>query len=86
MKTLKEKMANRQRELEEYNRLHPKSNLMREESDVGEKITEGILPQLTDGQFKDDSDLAPIASIKLGENLGQFNDIVQEGGPTSRNN
>jgi hypothetical protein len=45
----------------------------------------GISPQLTDGQFKDDSDIAPIASIALGEKLGQFNDIIQEGGPTSRN-
>jgi hypothetical protein len=43
LKTLKERMAKRQREIDEYNRLHPKSNLPREESDVGEKITEGII-------------------------------------------
>jgi hypothetical protein len=42
LKTLKEKMANRQSEIDEYNRLHPKSNLTREESDVAENITEGI--------------------------------------------
>jgi hypothetical protein len=85
LKTLKAQMAKRQAELDEYNRLHPKSDaLEREDSDVAEGPTEGISPQLTDGQFKDDSDTAQIAGIKLGDNLGQFNDVIEEGLPTSR--
>ena len=85
IKTLKAKMAQRQKELEEFNRLHPKNpNKAHESDDEGEKITEGIAPQMTDGQFKDDSDTANIADIKLSENLGGFNTVIEEGGPTSR--
>jgi hypothetical protein len=85
LKTLKAKMEERKRELEEYERLHPKNtSKANESSDDEEQIKEGILPKILDGQFKDDSDIANVADIKLSENLGGFNSIIKEGGPTSR--
>jgi hypothetical protein len=83
---LKAKMAQRQKELEEYERLHPKTDNPDNQSNSSDedKITEGIAPQNTDGQFKDDSDTANISAIKLSENLGGFNTIIEEGGPTAR--
>ena len=86
IKTLKAKMAQRQKELEEYERLHPKADNPDNHSNSSDedKITEGIAPQNTDGQFKDDSDTANIADIKLSENLGGFNSVIEEGGPTAR--
>ena len=79
-------MAEKQRELEEYERLHPKvaNNDNQSESSDGDKITEGIAPQNTDGQFKDDSDTANVADIKLSDNLGGYNSMIEEGGPTAR--
>ena len=86
IKTLKAKMAQRQKELEEYEKLHPKTENTDNQSNSSDedKITEGIAPQNTDGQFKDDSDTANIADIKLSENLGGFNNVIEEGGPTAR--
>jgi hypothetical protein len=80
-------MAQRQKELEEYERLHPKVDNPDNQSNSSDedKITEGIAPQNTDGQFKDDSDTANISAIKLSENLGGFNTVIEEGGPTARN-
>ena len=49
-------------------------------------LKKGIAPQNTDGQFKDDSDTANIAGIKLSDNLGSFNEEIEEGGPTARKN
>jgi hypothetical protein len=87
LKTLKAKMEERKRELEEYERLHPKNtSKTNDSSDDEEQIKEGILPKILDGQFKDDSDTANVADIKLSENLGGFNSIIKEGGPTSRKN
>lgn len=80
-------MAERQKELEEFEKKkksgEKKSTV--EESDEEEMPTEGFWPRLTDGQFKDDSDVAKIADIKLSENLGGFNNIIEEGLPSARN-
>lgn len=79
-------MAQKQKELEEYERLHPKAKKSGDSDSQSDEnqVTEGILALITDGQFKDDSDVANVADIKLSENLGGFNSVVEEGGPTSR--
>lgn len=80
-------MADRQKELEEFDK-KKNTNKLDESSEGSEhdEITEGISPQVTDGQFKDDSDTAVIADIKLSENLGGFNNVIEEGLPTARMN
>ncbi|CAF0755497.1 unnamed protein product [Brachionus calyciflorus] len=85
LKTLKAKMAERQKELEEFEKKKQSGEKRSndDESDQEDVPTEGFWPRLTDGQFKDDSDIANIADIKLSENLGGFNSIIQEGLPTA---
>lgn len=79
-------MAERQKELEEMDKKKKsgEKKSCAEDSDQEDIPTEGFWPRLTDGQFKDDSDVAKISNIKLSENLGGFNDIIQEGLPTAR--
>lgn len=79
-------MAERQKELEEFEKKKHsnKSNASIAHSDEGEEITEGILAKITEGQVQDDSDTAQIAPITLSENLGGFNEVIQEGLPTAR--
>jgi hypothetical protein len=86
--TLKAQMADKLKELAEYERLHPK--VKREEGDnvseeSGEVVPdEGVWSRLTDGQFQDDSEVANVSAIKLSENLGGFNDVIREGLPVAR--
>lgn len=79
-------MAERQKELEELEKKKKsgEKKSCADDSDQEEVPTEGFWPRLTDGQFKDDSDVAKIADVKLSENLGGFNDIIQEGLPSAR--
>jgi hypothetical protein len=87
--TLKAKMAEKLKELEEYERLHPKKEVAgaadSELVSSGEVVpTEGFWSRLTDGQFQDDSEVANISAIRLSENLGGFNDVIREGLPVAR--
>lgn len=79
-------MAEKKKELEEYERLHPIKEKDDNESEDSSKpdVTEGIWARITDGFFQDDSDTAAVAQIKLSENLGGYNEIIREGLPNAR--
>ncbi len=50
----------------------------------GKTLTSGVRDSLGDTLEQDDNEIAVIASIKLSDQMGKYNNLVQEGNTSCR--